>query len=284
MASSRVTRQPQIKRTNFEGVATKHNGNARRSPPQITPNSSSGVTSNLISYLAVAALKLRRKDQTSVKCFVNSSPSEIIRGRLEKATVTGKGWSSPLGLTCRAIEATVTNCELDMGKVLSKRKLHLVIPAKGDAMIAMNNFDFGSFITHPLLKAPQHKFLGELRDFEFLKDDVSINPVNKSVQFYGVFLGEKWKCSLERPTNGGANVIVSPTNLSSRMLDEDMVPALSTELSRLITDFFTRLEFNLDGTILSFRDMMLTSKGASPNIMFALKITVKKFPSPGLAF
>lgn len=42
--------------------------------------------------------------------------------------------------------------------------------------------------------------------------------------------------------------------------------------------------FELDGTYLTFGDMMLTDKGKEDIIMLSLGITVKKFPSPGLDF
>lgn len=43
-------------------------------------------------------------------------------------TVKGRGWRSSLGLTCRAIEATVDECQLDMGRVLANQKLVLTTP------------------------------------------------------------------------------------------------------------------------------------------------------------
>lgn len=252
-------------------------------PPSIGQGGTD-ITSNLIAQLAVIALKLRLANQQDVKCLVNAVPSELIRGRLDEVTVTGKGWGSSLGLTCRAISATVQQCELDIGKVLQKKKLHLLVPAMGNAMLAMNNQDFGNFLTHPLLKSPQHEYLGESRNFEFLKDDVRIDPVDNSIQFFGNFLGGTWECKMNRAENGGAKIAVFPTSLSTAILDEEMIPTLSSELSKTLTTFFTTLEFNLDGTFLTFRDMMITSKGKAPSIMLALKIKVKKFPSPGLAF
>ena len=42
--------------------------------------------------------------------------------------------------------------------------------------------------------------------------------------------------------------------------------------------------FELDGTYLSFRDMMVTDKGEAPSVMLALNIKVRKLPSPGIDF
>ena len=90
----------------------------------------SSLTSNLVSQLAVGALKRRLKDQTHVACELTASSTDMLRGRVGPVTVKGRGWQSPLGLTCRAIEATVETCELDMGRVLSSQKLVLTVPGE----------------------------------------------------------------------------------------------------------------------------------------------------------
>lgn len=219
-------------------------------------------------------------------CNIVASPGGMIQGRLERATVTGKGWVSPSGqLTCRAIEATVQGCHLDTGRIFRDGKLRLVVPAKGNAMIAMDSSDFGNFLTHPLLDSPHHVYLGKKELFVFAKDGVVIDTESGTIQFLGTFAGETWRCDMTRDTtNGGVNVTVHPTDLSSRMLNEDIVPPLSTELSRIITGYFSSLQFDLDGTTLSFNDMAITSKGKQPNLLLALKITVTKFPSAGMDF
>jgi len=91
--------------------------------------SNAGVTSTLISQLAVVALKRRLAQQTAVNCNVSGSSSDLLmRGEVGPVTVAGRRWRSPLGLTCRAIEAKVQTCQLDMGAVISRRKLILTVP------------------------------------------------------------------------------------------------------------------------------------------------------------
>lgn len=93
--------------------------------------SSGGVTSGLISNLAVIALKLRLQHQTHISCDVTASSSNVLlRGQVGPVTVKGRGWQSRLGLSCRAIEATVDACDLDMGRILGNRKLVLTTPGK----------------------------------------------------------------------------------------------------------------------------------------------------------
>jgi hypothetical protein len=268
---------------------------------------STGVSSSIISHLAETALKRRLRDQSGVTCDVTANSGDMLfKGKVGPVTVKGKGWQSPLGLTCRALEATVDTCELDMGRVLSSQKLVLTRPgtcmclfvtihsnfchyvrlftyvptfliAQGTAMVALNGKDFGTFLTHPLLRqnAPCLQEGGEC--VEFLRDGASINPQSKSVVFFGKYEGETYKCTLQR--GGKKQKALITVESQSPELE-----STATRLSSAISDFFNEMLFELDGTFLSFRDMMVTGKGVDPCVMLALQITVKKFPSPGLAF
>merc|ERR1712224_1044816 len=94
------------------------------------------------------------EDYTHVSCDLTADSNNLLFGRVGPVTVKGRGWESPLGLTCKAIEATVDECKLDMGRVVSNQKLVLTTPAEGRAMVALSGIDFGNFITHPLIKPP----------------------------------------------------------------------------------------------------------------------------------
>lgn len=102
----------------------------RRQPATTTVTKNADLTSTLISNLACMALKRRLQDQTHVSCELSSdsASSLLMRGRVGPVTVKGRGWRSSLGLTCRAIEATVDECQLDMGRVLANQKLVLTTP------------------------------------------------------------------------------------------------------------------------------------------------------------
>lgn len=143
-------------------------------------------------------------------------------------------------------------------------------------MVAMNNVDFGNFITHPLLKPPG-LVNGSEAGFEFLKDGASIDAKKGVVTFFGRYQGETYKCTLSR---GGdeQKALVTVESQSAEL------QTTAEELTFLISKFFNEMVFELDGTFLTFRDMMVTGKGGEPSVMLALHITVKKFPSPGLAF
>lgn len=295
------------------------------------PSTQEGVTSTLISSLAIIALKLRLKSQSSVRCTVQSSSKDLLlKQSVGPVSVKGRDWVSPLQLTCKAIQADVNTCLLDMNSVLTKRKLILLEPAKGTAMIAFNNVDFGNFLHHPLLQvqaplltssdildgasANTSASLDETK-FVFLKNDIEIqNDSNGEgyVTFYGQCMGQRWKCILKRETSnskggggGGGDkanniadikVVHDEEEENNSSLSEGVIQSLEMELTMIVTSFFNELVFELDGTFLAFKDLKFhtpkkkkqsnnnNTSEEETNVLFALDITVKKFPSPGLAF
>lgn len=143
-------------------------------------------------------------------------------------------------------------------------------------MVALNGADFGTFLTHPLMNPPRLVEGGPC--VEFLRQGASINPKLKTVTFFGKYEGETYKCILQRGDAPAQKALITVES-QSRELE-----STATQLTKAISNFFNDMVFELDGTFLSFRDMMITGKGGDPCVMLALSITVKKFPSPGLAF
>ena len=268
----------------------------------------SGTVSSLISNLAVIALKLRLAKNSGVMCETNASSSNIIlTGIIKNITVKGKGWESPLGLTCRAIEANVDKCAIDINSVIKNRKLRLTDPAIGKAMIALDTADFRNFITHPLFEAQSPSLSGKGDDglFEFLTEGIEImsSPTDKDaggvVVFYGNCLGKKWRCELRRgPGNSvpSNRAVVEVTPVSSSLYESGLEHEESRQLSVLISNFFNALVFELDGTYLSFKDLIihtpsenrktndLSAHAGKSHVLIALAIKVKKLPSSGTPF
>ncbi|GKY92784.1 hypothetical protein MPSEU_000248100 [Mayamaea pseudoterrestris] len=243
------------------------------------------VSSGLIAQLAVMALKLRLARQTDVSCDVISNPFDLMRGRVGPVTVSGQGWASAKGLTCRSLEAQVESCELDVQKVFTDQKLRLTVPAEGKAVITLNAQDFSNFITHPLMAPPKAKG-DEQQDgaITFIKEGTRIEPSNGgSVHFHSDYNGQRWKCMLKGTDKNGqrASIGVAPLD---KPLDDSWKPAARL-LSQSLSEFFNKMVFELDGTYLSFRDMSVATDVASdPSVTLFLDIRVKKFPSKGLDF
>ena len=264
------------------------------------------VSGNLISDLAVIAIQLCLKDYVDVACDLTANPQDIFQGRIGPVTVKGKEWKSSRGLTCKAIEASVDSCQLDMGRILSEQTLVLTRPTEGKCMIALTAKDFGNFVVHPRLekaKLQASQSAGLLINAEeqkqtassgtktsttttsssspslidFQQENVVIDPASGSVTFFASCAGIECKCVLERSKNAtGPKAQVRVTTLDQSKQEQ------AVELSKVFTDFFNNITFELyDGLLLSFRDMMVTGKGASPSVLLSLNIRVEKFPTPG---
>jgi hypothetical protein len=257
---------------------------ARRSTRRSSSRSGSNeLTSSLISELAKVALQLRLHSHAGVACDVTADPARFLStGSIGPVTVKGKGWGSSLGLTCRAIEATVETCYLDFGRVMKDRKLKLTTPAKGKAMIAMTGNDFGNFVKHPFFMEQVPKTLDD-HPFDIMKDNVVVDSTTGSVFFQGTVKDVTYECKLSRgDQKTGAQVHVRA--LESNQDGES--ETIANDLTIKLTAFFTNLVFELDGTFLQFQDMMITKPRSDkePNLLLSLSITVHKFPSPGVNF
>jgi hypothetical protein len=240
--------------------------------------------------LAIYAIKRRLKEERTVNCDVNFSSSNLLwNGRVGPVTVSGKDWCSYRGLSCRAIEATVEQCELDAKMIISNRKLLLTTPAMGKALVALTAKDFGNFITHPLMKASS-SFIdsGAESSIEFHKDGTTIDPTTSEVIFTCTFLGVRWRCSLQRSSiTKKATISTCPINeYDATSADNELMVKESSKqtLQEYLERFFNEMVFELDGTYLTYRDMMVTDKGGIPSVMIALNIKVRKLPSPGMDF
>jgi hypothetical protein len=156
-------------------------------------------------------------------------------------------------------------------------------------MVALSAADFGNFITHPLIRAPVPPkiagFDGAEARLQFLKENVLIDPKQDSVTFFGTFAGAIWKFILRRSSSAKKAVIeASLVEFNENVMCDVDTSAMAEALTKWTSKFFNEMVFELDGTFLSFNDMMLTAKGVEPSIMFSLTILVRKFPSPGLEF
>jgi hypothetical protein len=162
-------------------------------------------------------------------------------------------------------------------------------------MIALSATDFGNFITHPLMKPPSPPMSSNNNNnrittdskLTFMKENVSVNPSLGTVTFYGTYAGSKWKFALERAADGARKAKIQ-ASLAELGDDVDIAnmnyEGLETALAFSTSQFFNEMVFELDGTFLSFQDMMLTDKGNQSSVMLSLSILVKKFPSPGIEF
>lgn len=267
-ARSRTFQQRRV--SQLPSVASKYpTATSFPSPKTFDPSKAFDITSTLVSKLAVMAIKFRLAGHEDVSCDVSSKPADmLLGGKVGPVTVKGQGWRSSRGLTCRAIEASVDSCYIDIAKIMSDQRVVLTKPTKGEAMVAFNSEDFGSFLSHPRMELP-----GGL---QFLSQGIVIDPVKGTVTFGMTSSDSIFTCTLRRGASNSRRAMVEVKN------DEDQ--AISEPLSDLLSNFFNDMVFELDGTFLSFKDIMVSNKRGSPIVVLSLNIVVNKFPSPGIDF
>ena len=152
-------------------------------------------------------------------------------------------------------------------------------------MIALDASDFGNFLTHPLVHPPKISAPGSNgNNLHFLRDQVSIDPESGTANFFAMYNGEKWAFALRRGESNESRAVVTVTPAQPLETQEENMGSLRTELSEKISEYFNTIVFELDGTFLTFQDMMVTNKGSAPSVMLSMGIKVRKFPSRSLAF
>ena len=121
----------------------------------------------------------------------------------------------------------------------------------------------------------------------FLKGEVSVNPSSGTVIFYGKYAGSKWKFTMQRGTDIAQKAEIHAALAEHREYGDTTntnYEGMEKALALSTSEFFNDMVFELDGTFLSFEDMMLTDKGKDSSVMLSLRIKVIKFPSPGIEF
>jgi len=118
-------------------------------------------------------------------------------------------------------------------------------------MIALNAFDFGNFITHPLMQLPAIPTGGtndEDSMLVFHKEGASIDAASGAVIFYGTYLNEKWRFELRRGGNGQQAMITTRpmSSLSTMNLDGARIAA---SLTQVTSKFFNEMVFSWMGHI-----------------------------------
>lgn len=269
-------------------------------PPQIPLINPLNLSGPVVAQFAEVAIKLRLADCTSVQCEVSEEAMSassattdlILRGKIGPFSLKGKNWQTKRGLTCRAIEVSLQSLELDLKAMVQRQNFVIQSHGQGKAMIALDAHDFGNFITHPRTQPPPSIRIGQQQQQQqqserpqILTRGISIDGVQGTVAFAVEFAGQAWQCTLERCSNQEGTVQVSvdtKTSSSPSLEDNGNVPhdhdddndnnMLATELSTSLTQFFNNLCYQVDGTRLSYQDMMVTDKGAAPSVMLALSI------------
>jgi len=250
-----------------------------------------GDVGGLLAAVAEVALKSRLRTWTSVTPEVRANVGDVMQGRVAGVTIRGRGWCSPLGLSCRTLAVAVPGgAGIDVEALFARQRILLRAPAVGDGVVEMDAQDFEAFLAHPGMPSPGAGLA--FRTGQGARCEV--DPDRGVVRFSCVVLadGRTVRCELApAPSPASANGRILPPSVRV-VLDggggggsgsaQGAAAADGAGIGDRLGRFFADLVFELDGTFLQFRRLAVAP--GSRTIRLDVSVRVEKFPSPGLEF
>lgn len=162
---------------------------------------------------------------------------------------------------------------LDIPALFRRRSLRFQHPPpSGNAVVVFNARDFGNFLAHPLIR--RTRLAGS--SFVFDREGVAIDPRNRTVEFGGRWGAQKLRVALGQA--GAREPLVARVGEKDRGgLGAEEAAAVASEMS----EYFNRLEVDLDGPSLSFSSLDFEGGGGAEGgrVRLSLGIVVRKLPS-----
>ena len=240
-------------------------------------NSSRASTAKLIETVASSILSFNLKKQTSVTVSVNSDDFEALtRGKVREVQIKGTDWSSKKNLTCKSLDISVGEVEVDYGKIVTTGRIEIKKPGgRGRAKLFMSFEDFRNFLKHPLTNEALNEVRMTFEDEAPKRDEASSRLVLKAIfdeERNEVRTFQMQPLEDERVDVCDVSSGTSSSNSSSS--------SSSSEQAERVKRFFETLELDLMGTKLRYRNMRVLENG----VALDLKVLVEKFPPPVIDF
>ena len=240
-------------------------------------NSSRTSTAKLIETVASSILSFNLKKQTSVTVSVNSDDFEALtRGKVREVQIKGTDWSSKKNLTCKSLDISVGEVEVDYGKIVTTGRIEIKKPGgRGRAKLFMSFEDFRNFLKHPLTNEALNEVRMTFEDEAPKRDEASSRLVLKAIfdeERNEVRTFQMQPLDDERVDVCDVSSGTSSSNSSSS--------SSSSEQAERVKRFFETLELDLMGTKLRYRNMRVLENG----VALDLNVLVEKFPPPVIDF
>jgi len=240
-------------------------------------NSSRASTAKLIETVASSILSFNLKKQTSVTVSVNSDDFEALtRGKVREVQIKGTDWSSKKNLTCKSLDISVGEVEVDYGKIVTTGRIEIKKPGgRGRAKLFMSFEDFRNFLKHPLTNEALNEVRMTFEDEAPKRDEASSRLVLKAIfdeERNEVRTFQMQPLEDERVDVCDVSSGTSSSNSSSS--------SSSSEQAERVKRFFETLELDLMGTKLRYRNMRVLENG----VALDLNVLVEKFPPPVIDF
>ena len=241
-------------------------------------NSSRTSTAKLIETVASSILSFNLKKQTSVTVSVNSDDFEALtRGKVREVQIKGTDWSSKKNLTCKSLDISVGEVEVDYGKIVTTGRIEIKKPGgRGRAKLFMSFEDFRNFLKHPLTNEALNEVRMTFEDEAPKRDEASSRLVLKAI-----FDEERNEVrTFQMQPLDDERVDVCDVSSGTSSSNSSSSSSSSSEQAERVKRFFETLELDLMGTKLRYRNMRVLENG----VALDLKVLVEKFPPPVIDF
>jgi hypothetical protein len=221
------------------------------------------------------------KKQTSVTVSVNSDDFEALtRGKVREVQIKGTDWSSKKNLTCKSLDISVGEVEVDYGKIVTTGRIEIKKPGgRGRAKLFMSFEDFRNFLKHPLTNEALNEVRMTFEDEAPKRDEASERLVLKAIfdeERNAVRTFQMQPLEDERVDVCDVSSGTSSSNSSSNSSSSSS----SSEQAERVKRFFETLELDLMGTKLRYQNMRVLENG----VALDLYVLVEKFPPPVIDF
>ena len=241
-------------------------------------NSSRTSTAKLIETVASSILSFNLKKQTSVTVSVNSDDFEALtRGKVREVQIKGTDWSSKKNLTCKSLDISVGEVEVDYGKIVTTGRIEIKkTGGRGRAKLFMSFEDFRNFLKHPLTNEALNEVRMTFEDEAPKRDEASSRLVLKAI-----FDEERNEVrTFQMQPLEDERVDVCDVSSGTSSSNSSSSSSSSSEQAERVKRFFETLELDLMGTKLRYRNMRVLENG----VALDLKVLVEKFPPPVIDF
>ena len=241
-------------------------------------NSSRASTAKLIETVASSILSFNLKKQTSVTVSVNSDDFEALtRGKVREVQIKGTDWSSKKNLTCKSLDISVGEVEVDYGKIVTTGRIEIKKPGgRGRAKLFMSFEDFRNFLKHPLTNEALNEVRMTFEDEAPKRDEASSRLVLKAI-----FDEERNEVrTFQMQPLDDERVDVCDVSSGTSSSNSSSSSSSSSEQAERVKRFFETLELDLMGTKLRYRNMRVLENG----VALDLNVLVEKFPPPVIDF
>lgn len=234
----------------------------------------------LLSGVAKLVLKSRLRELQSVDVKVQATPAAILGGGVDGVRVTGRGWCTPLRLSCRMLDVRVGRTSIDVPALVGSRRILLRRAARGDATMRFSSADWSNFLRHPLFA----KAVADRRTVDPCPE-VRLAGSRAAVRPDGVEFSLRW---------GDDDVIariyqrrdgrVAAAARADGVAGVASASAMDAQSARAVADwlvgFFEGLVLDLDGCELRFRSLRVVAD----ELELRLGVNVRSFPSLDINF